>query len=77
MAEKTVLLCDRCGAEEAERVRIQYREAVHEMDLCERHRKPIETLLPYGRESPLPIPSTGPYERVTWDRLQQEAKAAD
>lgn len=76
MAEKTVLLCDRCNAEGAERVRVQFRDTVYELDLCERHQRPVQDCIRYGRQSPLPIPDTGPYERVTWDRLQQEARDA-
>jgi hypothetical protein len=77
MAEKVVLLCDRCGAEGAERVRIQYQDMVHELELCERHRKPVTDLFKHARQSPIGIPDRNPYERVTWDRLQQEAQSAE
>jgi hypothetical protein len=77
MAEKVVLLCDRCGAEGAERVRVQYQDMVYDLDLCDRHRKPVTDLFKYGRQSPIGIPEGGAYDRVSWDRLQQEARSAD
>jgi hypothetical protein len=50
---------------------------VHELELCERHRKPVTDLFKHARQSPIGIPDRNPYERVTWDRLQQEAQSAE
>jgi hypothetical protein len=77
VAEKMVLLCDRCGAEGAERVRIQHQDTVYELDLCERHQRPVTDLLKYGRQSPVGLPDRNAYERVSWDRLQHEARSAE
>lgn len=76
MTEKTVLACDRCDTEPAERFRIQHQQSVHEIDLCERHEKPIVDLLKYSRESRLPVPDGGGYERLTWDQIQAQARSA-
>lgn len=52
MAEVTILVCDKCKAEDAETYIVLYPSGPVRHDLCERHAKPINSL----KDSGLPWP---------------------